>query len=287
MGEIEAKDAAVPKSLTNANSGLNAKGQWFVYLLRCADGTLYTGISNDVSRRLQQHNAGTASRYTRSRLPVALLYQELQVSRSSALKRELAIKSLSRIAKETLIRPPEPTTNRQNSSMILRLSQKLCTKIKAGQLSEMPSDENPFADWSAHLFIVDRTQYILLTNTKSLYSTVMTGQGITNDSRFIERALSSIREFMEQDGHASVYDRCIAPAAKPVQFAKALSRAVTGSMNELVLAATYALQSGEVSPQTVGIKLNNLLLSAIATSKSDKYGRPSEAFQVMLNSAEE
>ncbi len=77
--------------------------QWFVYILRCADGSLYTGIAKDVDRRLEQHNAGTASRYTRSRLPVRLEYQEEQPNRSMALKRELAIKALSRKAKEALI----------------------------------------------------------------------------------------------------------------------------------------------------------------------------------------
>ncbi len=59
--------------------------------------------------------------------------------------------------------------------MIIRLSQKLCTKIKAGKLKEMPLDENPYADWSANLFVVDRTQYIILSNTASLYSCVMYG----------------------------------------------------------------------------------------------------------------
>jgi predicted GIY-YIG superfamily endonuclease len=78
--------------------------RWFVYLLRCADRSLYTGITNDVSRRCEQHNAGTASRYTRGRLPVVLIYNEAQASRSKALKRELAIKALSRSEKELLIR---------------------------------------------------------------------------------------------------------------------------------------------------------------------------------------
>ena len=77
---------------------------WFVYILRCADGSLYTGITKDVSRRFEQHNAGTASRYTRSRLPVALEYQESQKSQSAALKRELAIKALTREKKELLIK---------------------------------------------------------------------------------------------------------------------------------------------------------------------------------------
>jgi len=66
--------------------------------------------------------------------------------------------------------------------MIFRLSQKLNAKIKAGTLRALPLGENPFADWSAHLFAADRTQYILLSNTKSLYSTVLYGKGITNDS---------------------------------------------------------------------------------------------------------
>ncbi len=77
--------------------------QWIVYIVRCADGSLYTGIAKDLERRVEQHNAGTASRYTRSRLPVTLEYQEEQPSRSMALKRELAIKALSRKAKEALI----------------------------------------------------------------------------------------------------------------------------------------------------------------------------------------
>jgi predicted GIY-YIG superfamily endonuclease len=77
---------------------------WFVYLLRCADGTLYTGIAKDVSRRCQQHNAGTASRYTRCRLPVELVYQEAHASQGSALRREASIKALPRRQKLSLMR---------------------------------------------------------------------------------------------------------------------------------------------------------------------------------------
>ena len=69
---------------------------WCVYVLRCADGTLYTGITTDLTRRTQQHNDGTASRYTRSRRPVTLVYQESQRKHSSALMREAAIKRLTR-----------------------------------------------------------------------------------------------------------------------------------------------------------------------------------------------
>ena len=69
---------------------------WLVYILRCRDGSLYTGITNDLPRRLKAHAAGKASRYTRSRLPVRLAYQEPQPTKSRALKREAAIKRLRR-----------------------------------------------------------------------------------------------------------------------------------------------------------------------------------------------
>jgi predicted GIY-YIG superfamily endonuclease len=80
------------------------EGAWFVYLLRCGDDSLYTGITNDLPRRVEQHNAGKTSRYTRSRLPVVLVYQETQASRSLALKRELTIKSFSRLEMESMIK---------------------------------------------------------------------------------------------------------------------------------------------------------------------------------------
>jgi len=162
--------------------------------------------------------------------------------------------------------------------MIFRLSQKLCDKFKAGSLKSMPLDENPFADWSAHLFTANRTQYIIVSNTKSLYSTMLFGKGITNDSSFIEHVLSSIREFMRDDGQEFVYRRFIAPASGTVSFAKALNPSVTGSINELIKYANTWLIDGEISPHEIGFKLNDGLFSAIAPSKDAKYGKPREAF---------
>jgi putative endonuclease len=77
---------------------------WCVYILRCSDRTLYTGITTDLEGRLAAHRDGTASKYTRARLPVRLVYQEPHPSRSSASRREAAIKKLSRSAKLALIR---------------------------------------------------------------------------------------------------------------------------------------------------------------------------------------
>ena len=80
--------------------------QWFVYMLRCVDGSLYTGVTTDTARRLAEHNgsgAGKGARYTRGRRPVALVWQEAGHDRGSALRREHELKRLRRVDKERLI----------------------------------------------------------------------------------------------------------------------------------------------------------------------------------------
>lgn len=75
---------------------------WLLYILRCGDGTLYTGITTDVQARFQAHCAGKGAKYTRGRGPLTLAYQEECGSHSHALKRELEIKALTREQKERL-----------------------------------------------------------------------------------------------------------------------------------------------------------------------------------------
>jgi putative endonuclease len=77
---------------------------WQVYILECADGSLYTGIARDLEARIAAHNNGTGAKYTRGRGPVKLLYQEAAVDRSTALRREALLKRLSRVAKLDLTR---------------------------------------------------------------------------------------------------------------------------------------------------------------------------------------
>ena len=77
---------------------------WVCYILRCADDTLYTGITNDLDKRIAAHNEGLAAKYTRSRIPVTPVLVENCGDRSSALKREMAIKGLTRAEKLVLIR---------------------------------------------------------------------------------------------------------------------------------------------------------------------------------------
>ena len=76
---------------------------WIVYILQCADGTLYTGITNDLDRRMAEHEAGRGAKYTKGRGPLQLVYQENCQGRALALKREIEIKSLDRKAKLLLV----------------------------------------------------------------------------------------------------------------------------------------------------------------------------------------
>ena len=94
--------AASRNSSSTADPGV-AAGPWYVYIVRCADLSLYTGIARDLLARIRQHNAGKGSRYTRSRLPVQLVYRETCPDRPAALRRELEIKRLPRPAKQALV----------------------------------------------------------------------------------------------------------------------------------------------------------------------------------------
>ena len=76
---------------------------WYLYILRCGDGTLYTGITTDVDKRFEAHASGKGAKYTRGRGPLTLVYREECGDHSAALKRELEIKAMTRQQKETII----------------------------------------------------------------------------------------------------------------------------------------------------------------------------------------
>ena len=82
--------------------------EYTVYILRCGDGTLYTGCTNDLARRLRAHSTGKGAKYTRCRLPVELVYHEPAADKSQALRREAAIQALSRAEKLALIQGTAP-----------------------------------------------------------------------------------------------------------------------------------------------------------------------------------
>lgn len=79
--------------------------KYFTYIAECSDGTFYTGYTNDIQKRQQAHNEGRGARYTKSRLPIKIVYQEEFKNRSEAMRREYEIKQLNKIQKVRLIKP--------------------------------------------------------------------------------------------------------------------------------------------------------------------------------------
>jgi len=87
-------------------AGMKKRGKrnWSVYMVRCSDGTLYTGTTNDIERRIKMHNSKGGARYTRTRQPVVLVYHENSMNRSQALTRECAIKAMPKKRKEDRVK---------------------------------------------------------------------------------------------------------------------------------------------------------------------------------------
>jgi len=124
-----------------------------------------------------------------------------------------------------------------NKIMIFRLTVKLSKKIGIALSQTIPPDKNPYADWSANLFTARRIQYMILTNTTSLYTMVMYGRGITSEKEFLQGVLTYMREFMTIDGNILVFQKYIEPLIKEISFSKIVDRRVMGSMNDLVFQA--------------------------------------------------
>ena len=114
----------------------------------------------------------------------------------------------------------------------------------------------------------------------------MHGRGITDVDGFIKLALATLRVFLEADGLGEVYERRILPATGPIRLAGASGRAVTGSMNELVVQAKFLLTDGDLSPFDLGNRLNGVLLSAIAGGGRERYSTPRAAFRSVLEGFE-
>ena len=161
--------------------------------------------------------------------------------------------------------------------MIFRISAKLGVKIHVTPDKILPVDPNPFADWSANLFTVGRSQYVLMANTISLYSVVMLGRGLKNDRVFLQRARDSMSEVIRSAGHKSTVEKFIVPSMDTVRFSKALNRSVTGSMNDFIFQAKYELIEPELSLNEISFRLNESPMSYL------DYGMPKHVFQELEN----
>ena len=161
--------------------------------------------------------------------------------------------------------------------MIVRLTTKLAKKIGARELESLPCDPNPFADWTAHLFTECRRQYILITNTRTLYSVVMRGSGVTSPSDFLAAMRNYLAEYLAYDELGAAFDRLILPAMGAVTYGKTLNRSVTGSMNDLMHLARCYMADGDLSLMDVSTKLNEAPMSFL------EYDSPSAAFRSLLS----
>jgi len=155
--------------------------------------------------------------------------------------------------------------------MIFRVTRKLARKIHVAPSQCLPRDSNPFLDWTARVFIAQRTQYIIIVNTSSLYSVVMNGRGITNDRKFAGCALDNMREFMLYDGH-DFFRTFIAPGLGATSFSKACDRRVGGSINDLVTQAKFHVAVDALSPLETSFRVNEAPMSML------NYANPRDAF---------
>lgn len=159
--------------------------------------------------------------------------------------------------------------------MILRLTGKLAKKVREIPRDVLPAAPNPYVDWTARLFTASRAQYIMLSNTRSLYTVLIHGAGVTSLSALSRRAFSQLADHMSQDGIQLIYDRVIAPDTRVLSISKTLSQSVTGSMNDLQHHTKDMLSGGMLSPWDAACRLNQTPMGAL------QYAFPVEAFRAM------
>lgn len=157
--------------------------------------------------------------------------------------------------------------------MIYRLSGKLQKKIKTVPKESLPANTNPFIDWSAAVFIADRVQYILVSNTASVYSFIVPGRGITNGDRFGDETIRVMRESLKSDGLEHLFEEQILPWTGSAAYSKALNRSVTGTMNELIFIAKYMLMLGENTLDEISHTMNSTIFSYINNLNPVEYIR--------------
>jgi len=160
-----------------------------------------------------------------------------------------------------------------NQSMIIRVSGKLGEKIHRTPDEKTLMHDNPYLDWSAHLFRAPRKEYILVTNTASLYSILFPGRGVTDEQEFLKKATRKLDDILGEDRFQFIYENVIEPGLEDHHFSKALNRSVIGSMNDLVKHAESYLTGRDLSLQGVAKKLNEIPFSYL------DYRKPKEAFR--------
>ena len=159
--------------------------------------------------------------------------------------------------------------------MIIRFTDKLSKKLKLGKISRIEKYPGPFLEWYAHLFSIQRTQYILVTEATSLYTVIMYGRGVVDDNIFLKQFFSFLREKMEEIEGRMIFERIIAPNSVRITFSKAINKSVLGSINDMVNMSKFVVESEDMSPFDLSDFLNNTPFKFI------DYQSPLAAFKSM------
>jgi hypothetical protein len=153
--------------------------------------------------------------------------------------------------------------------MILRVSGKLGDKIGVSPEASRPLPDDPFLDWSGHLFRANRLQHIIVTHTTTLYSLVFLGRGITTLEAYELRVRAELHKFLTRHGHADVYATHIATDGGPARFSKAYNRSVIGSVNDMVYHATYMIEQYGLSFWEVESRLNEMPMGMLDMNSAE------------------
>lgn len=156
--------------------------------------------------------------------------------------------------------------------MIIRFTEKLSKKLKIGPITKVLRDPGPFLEWYANLFTANRTQFILVTEAKSLLSVVIYGRGVVDDNVFISHFLSFLREYLDEKGHRLIFEQIIGPNSVQITLSKTVSKSILGSMNDMVGMSKFMSQRKDVSPMCLTEFINRTPFKAI------DYKSPLKAF---------
>jgi hypothetical protein len=160
-------------------------------------------------------------------------------------------------------------------SLVVHATGKLARKLRVPELTAVASETRPHLVWYANVFTAERVQYILTTNAVSLYSVVIPGRRITDDTAYVTQFVQTLCEHLEDDGVEPIFERCIAPYTGDVILAKTVSRSVLGSMNDMVNSSKYLFARGDTTPWDVSKQINDTPYGGIG------YGFPNKAFKSM------
>ena len=161
--------------------------------------------------------------------------------------------------------------------MVFRITHKLGDKIDEPPFQSVPVADNPYTDWTLHLFRANRAQYIIVSNTLSLYSLVMAGAGITDDNWLIKTTISILRDFLKADGYERFWHEWVTVGTDRYIFSKTRNRRVIGSVNRLVTRAEKYLEEGNSSLFQISRRLNQTPLSFL------DYRCPKDAFPDLVD----